>query len=122
MRPSAKPLCCLQANGGGLATARPTLSRRLPLPQEQHTVVIRAHAVADRTTHSGAFAPFDCRSTGLGMGQYCTHKAKLLRAFCRIINQQHLVRHRDSAHDRQHAAGVQNPCHRYDVAQSLCLL
>ena len=50
----AKRLCCVQASSGGLASSRPTLSRRLPLPQEQHTVVIRAHAIADRTTHSGA--------------------------------------------------------------------
>ena len=51
---SAKHLCCPQASGGALAAARPILSRRLPLAQEQHTVVIRAHAAADRTTHSGA--------------------------------------------------------------------
>jgi len=31
------------------------------------------------------------------------------------------MRHRDSAHDRRHAAGVQNPRHGYDIAQSFRL-
>ena len=44
---------CSQAIGGGLAAARPALSRRQPLSHEQHTVVIRAQGTADRTNHSG---------------------------------------------------------------------